>query len=636
MNGRNGAIISLDISGAFDHASWSVILANLIGHRVPDNLVQIMKDYFKSRTAALELSSSRVTKTMTGGCPQGSACGPGLWNILFDSVLKLKLPYGCQLIAFADDLLLLAESFDATSLQRSVNFSLETIRVTGLDLKLEFNELKTQLMLVGSSLNAITVDIRMGSTKLVPVKSLKYLGVTIDQKLLWNEHLASIQRKSYIIFRNMCRLTKNTWGLHSGICDEIYKGVIEPIIFYASDIWGYDILNKATAKHCLNYKIQRPFLLRICKAYRSVSLEALCIVANIPPAHLELWKQLQIRHCKETRILVHNDENISIIKPCDRMLHPASIREVKIEEEINSDGSLEVSNCGVQCFTDGSKTENGVDCAFVIYENGNEIYNRTYQLPRYCSVYQAELVAMERALFHLAQHHQGKVINLHTDSLSGLQSIKNPLNKCETVANIQRIILTMERRPTMSWIRAHVGFEGNERADVLAKLGVTSGQPYYVRAPLSFAKNIIHKEMTRMWNEEWLKAVNGNWTRQIFPTVAHRIEAKYLTPNFVTTQFITNHGKFGKYLQKRRIRRHDFCQCGDSQDADHLIKNCPAFIARRTYFGINLDILPLRKLFTQPDSATSISEFFSYIHKTLNIWELQMTPTPSESESARE
>ena len=128
--GRIGAIVSLDISSAFDHASWPAIIPTLIEHKVPNNLITLMRDYFRNRT-----SSARATKADTMGCPQGSACGPGLWNIMFGNILKLNLPSGCKLIAFDDDLLFLTEGREPESLQRDLNYSLGKILETGSDLK---------------------------------------------------------------------------------------------------------------------------------------------------------------------------------------------------------------------------------------------------------------------------------------------------------------------------------------------------------------------------------------------------------------------------------------------------------------------------------------------------------------------
>jgi len=59
------------------------------------------------RRVVLDAGSSLVWKSLQRGCPHGSVLGPFLWNVLFDDVLDTQLPPRCDLIAYADDLLLL-------------------------------------------------------------------------------------------------------------------------------------------------------------------------------------------------------------------------------------------------------------------------------------------------------------------------------------------------------------------------------------------------------------------------------------------------------------------------------------------------------------------------------------------------
>ena len=49
----------------------------------------------------------KLERAVSKGCPQGSCLGPGMWNIFYNSLLKLKFTSSTKIIAFADDLLLL-------------------------------------------------------------------------------------------------------------------------------------------------------------------------------------------------------------------------------------------------------------------------------------------------------------------------------------------------------------------------------------------------------------------------------------------------------------------------------------------------------------------------------------------------
>ena len=118
----------------------------------------------------------------------------------------------------------------------------------------------------------------------------------------------------------------------------------------------------------------------------------------------------------------------------------------------------------------------------------------------------------------------------------------------------------------LSWVKAHIGVIGNERADELAKSCWTAeAEPVELEAPISFAKRHIRMNQRAEWNTSWMAATNGSWTRQIFPTIEHRRRAGPFRLDFVLTQFLSGHGKFGSYLNRFKIRRDPGCQCGEHQ-----------------------------------------------------------------------
>lgn len=64
---------------------------------------------------------------MTQVVPQGSVLGPILWNVLYDTVLRLTLPDECSMIAYADDLALFMKAKDKDRVIENANEALEMI-----------------------------------------------------------------------------------------------------------------------------------------------------------------------------------------------------------------------------------------------------------------------------------------------------------------------------------------------------------------------------------------------------------------------------------------------------------------------------------------------------------------------------
>jgi len=104
--GKVIALISLDVKGVFDAAFWPSILNELRAYSCPKNLYNLTKSYFSHRTAILSANNIQIEKKVSRGCPQGSCCGPGYWNIQHNSLLNLPFMERTNVFAFADDLII--------------------------------------------------------------------------------------------------------------------------------------------------------------------------------------------------------------------------------------------------------------------------------------------------------------------------------------------------------------------------------------------------------------------------------------------------------------------------------------------------------------------------------------------------
>ena len=113
-------LVSLDVKGTFDAAWWPNILKTLKEFQCPKNLYNLAKSFFRERTATLSTNSIHVEKDVSKGCPQGSCCGPGFWNIQYNTLLNLEFGKRTKAIAFADDLLIAVR---AENVREAENFS---------------------------------------------------------------------------------------------------------------------------------------------------------------------------------------------------------------------------------------------------------------------------------------------------------------------------------------------------------------------------------------------------------------------------------------------------------------------------------------------------------------------------------
>jgi hypothetical protein len=134
------------------------------------------------------------------------------------------------------------------------------------------------------------------------------------------------------------------------------------------------------------------------------------------------------------------------------------------------------------------------------------------------------------------------------------------------------------------WVKGHSGLQGYEKADYMAKI-VASYNPNitYDALPMSRGKRMLEDYYTKIWNATYKNSDKGPHTETLIPSIFHR-KAITLWPNYVLTQFLTNHGCFRSYLYEMKRTPSPLCNCPEKEEqtALHLLKDCGPFTKVRS------------------------------------------------------
>ncbi|GFX42908.1 putative 115 kDa protein in type-1 retrotransposable element R1DM [Trichonephila clavipes] len=371
-------LISLDIKGAFDNAWWPCILNLLKKAEIPINIFSLVADFLNDRVAKMQLGSMSAIRCLERGCLPGSVSGPIFWNIIIHDLLsKLNNLACCEIIAFADDILVCSQGRDLSETflhaQEALNFASDWLK----SFKLEFNLDKTRFMAIEKrNVCYEAFQLYLDGTPLTMVKQMKYLGVLLDTKFSWKQHLSYISEKCDKLQRGLNRIARNTFGINFNVHSLIYKQGIEPFILYGSRVLGEALKRKMNSKYLR--RIQRRILLRVICGYRTISYDSVYAISGFPPIDITILHDIAFR------------ENLSAssISNYDCILSPFFIPHPSERNAINivqfSDKSTE--DFPVICYTDGSKIDGRVGFAFVVFRSGVESENFQFRIRDECTV----------------------------------------------------------------------------------------------------------------------------------------------------------------------------------------------------------------------------------------------------------
>ena len=110
--------------------------------------------------------------------------------------------------------------------------------------KLASNSLKTEFMIIGTSHRLNKLDslpentpylISINGSYIRRVKQVKYLGLVVDNKLKWEEHIEYISSK---IIRNIGVLKQTRAFIPQHSLQTLYTTMIEPYFRYCNIVWG--------------------------------------------------------------------------------------------------------------------------------------------------------------------------------------------------------------------------------------------------------------------------------------------------------------------------------------------------------------------------------------------------------------
>uniref|UniRef100_L7LXP3 Putative tick transposon n=1 Tax=Rhipicephalus pulchellus TaxID=72859 RepID=L7LXP3_RHIPC len=616
------ALVTLDISKAYDSVEYPILLERMKEIGLPDYFISWTTEFLLDREFYCVQGgiSTRVFR-QTRGVPQGAVLSPLLFNILLSSIPRHQR---VNTYVYADDIAFFASADDIQSLYAILQGYLSTLEYWLDNICLTINVQKCAV-LAFSPHDHINISLSFHQADIPQVQSVKYLGVIYDGKLNWRMHIEHTATKASRAMGMLRRISNNRWGMRTDTLIMIYRMYIRPILefgcalFSGAPAWKLRpliLVERQALRWCLGlpkfvanavlYKESRiPSLstrfklitvqtfLRLYESpirrdqYIFISQPAPFFNASWPRFHTpqviftqHLLDPLQI---KLNDIVVMSDRLSELaityddIFPNNAKLLPWNVLNGIFQDHLNQIGTT------VVIATDASQCE---EKAGVGIFSSQLDWSFSVRLPDYTQIFLAEFLAVILALRKLPFSITS--VAIVTDSLSLCSALITP-----TESHILRLLRLLVphhlRNLRLIWVPGHRGIVLNEVADTLAKASLAG--PVLALLPVTafvaaarfrtYALSVLTPSLASISDFQHLQFP---WSRKWCGTRATEVVMTRLRCRIPNLNF---------YMHRAGLAVSPSCSiCGEAETIEHFLLNCRRFSSLRKR---NIEIM-LRQL----------------------------------------
>ena len=266
----------------------------------------------------------------------------------------------------------------------------------------------------------------------------------------------------------------------------------------------------------------------------------------------------------------------------------------------------------VLTFTDGSKTKEGVGCAFV---SGRD--TRSFSLPANSSVFTSELVAISKALSFIEVGDEVRHLIL-TDSLSSFLALRSFYPSHPLVQDIIARLASLShagKSIQFCWIPSHVGIVGNELADAAARRAASASctrrLPLPARDFYPAAGSFVYSQWQQLWD-----AQGRNKLKELKPALANwsSCSRKSRHQEVVLCRLRIGH-TYATHGHLLRGEERPQCPCGNEPlTVAHVLLTCQRYAEkRRRILGCIPPTVTLRQLLGDDSCWIQNNSIFSFI-----------------------
>ena len=242
-------ILLLDFRKAFDRVDHKILLSKLASTDLPDFIINWVTAFLYDRKQCVKLGSTKSCMAhLKAGVPQGTLLGPVAFIYHINDLSTV-----CNTVKYVDDTTVW-ESCDTCGSNSKIQTAANQAGMWSNKNNMQLNIDKTKEMTVyfghkPLQINPVTLDGQVVDS----VQEFKLLGVLINDKLNWKNHLDYVCSKAssrmYLLI-----LLKRAGRPPEDIV-RVYTSIVRSVLEYASEVWHPALTKEQT--HAIEHLQQR-------------------------------------------------------------------------------------------------------------------------------------------------------------------------------------------------------------------------------------------------------------------------------------------------------------------------------------------------------------------------------------------
>ena len=540
--------IALDFTKAFDLVWRDGLLLKLRTLNISGNIWKWIKDFLTDRENCIAIGSGKSKNyILENGIPQGSSLSPTLFLIMINDFPELS-SFTSQAL-FADDANIWRSGNNIRIIIHHLQEDLNKIENWSAKWGFVLNTEKISGIIFSNRHHNDKLSLKIKNTQIKFENKFKFLGVTFDTKLTWNNQIEGLVSKSQQTMNLMRCFHGQNWGSSSSTLLTIYKSLIRSKLDYGSSLYMDASKTNLRRLDSIQYKA----LCLVLGAVKGTSLAA--ILAETGETSLNIRRQTlhlkylfkiksnplnitneifydkpyynlkQVYKAKnkeqinnftseikvELKIIPYEYNNLFSIPPwtspasnilLDLILPDGTklgrdLTDLTFEAAINRNFPSRT-----HIFVDASKNQSNIIALFIPKLNKAI----TYAIPFAFGIFATDAFALLKALELIEELNIISPI-IFSDNKTLLQQIKNPTY--HTHIKYFRPLLTniirakIKQNYTICWIPGHSKLTNHIITDNLTKFNFTHQTYQDIFIELDETSDIINTKYIDIWSEEW-------------------------------------------------------------------------------------------------------------------------------------